>query len=154
MSVDEHQIRFWMHLQTEPRACSLNSGVANEVLMSDKFRRLGLRTALAILVVIVGMIGLRALRRVFLPLPMDRCVERRFDSAVWQDRTQAFTAAAPRGCMVDDLLRRHELVGQSRAAAVRLLGSLTRPITSVSTTWSIGSALSGARSASTRSGSS
>ena len=90
--------------------------------MNAKLRRFGSRTAVIALAVVVAIGGLRMLRRVFLPLPLDRCTERRFDAARWQDRTQVFTASAPRGCMVDDLLRRHELAGQPRAAAVRLLG--------------------------------
>ena len=90
--------------------------------MSVRLRRWGSRTAVGVLALVIAIGGLRALRRVLLPLPLDRCTERRFDTAVWQSRTQTFTAAAPRGCMVDDLLRRHELVGAPRAVVVRLLG--------------------------------
>jgi hypothetical protein len=81
-------------------------------------RRGTLGLALGLLALFAG----RALRRHYLPLPEDRCRTRRFAAAAWRDSTQVYSAAAVRGCMVDDLLKRHQLVGQSRAAVVALLG--------------------------------
>jgi hypothetical protein len=55
--------------------------------------------------------------------PMARCPgHERFDSSGWQDSTLAFGPLAVRGCMVDDLLSKHRLRGQSRASVVALLG--------------------------------
>ena len=69
-----------------------------------------------------GYVGVRALRRNLLPLPLDRCVGRQFDAALWRDTIRVQSAEAPRGCMVDDLLARRPLVGETRAAVVALLG--------------------------------
>jgi hypothetical protein len=38
------------------------------------------------------------------------------------DSTAAFSSKATRGCLVDDLLRSHELRGRSRSEVVALLG--------------------------------
>jgi hypothetical protein len=55
--------------------------------------------------------------------PMSRCPgHERFDSAAWQDSTLVFGPLAVRGCMVDNLLSKHRLSGQSRASVVALLG--------------------------------
>lgn len=69
-----------------------------------------------------ALIAGSALRRHYWPLPDDRCRSRRFDAAAWRDSVQAYSAAAVRGCMVDDLLNGHAFVGESRAAVVALLG--------------------------------
>ena len=56
-----------------------------------------------------------------------RCAGReRFDAAVWRDTVLAFSAAAPRGCMVDDLLAGRRLAGLPRAEVVALLGADAR----------------------------
>lgn len=58
-----------------------------------------------------------------MPVPEDRCPgHEHFDPVVWQDERRVYTALAPRGCMVDDLLARHPLRGMDRTAIVRLLG--------------------------------
>ena len=55
--------------------------------------------------------------------PMRRCRGHdRFDSGAWQDSTLAFGPLAVRGCMVDNLLSKNRLPGQSRATVVALLG--------------------------------
>ncbi|MBD2096142.1 hypothetical protein H6F90_13445 [Trichocoleus sp. FACHB-591] len=71
---------------------------------------------------IAGYFGLRTLRQILLPLPLDRCESKRFESADWQERSQSHSPAAVRGCMVDDLLKRHTLVGKSRSEVIALLG--------------------------------
>ena len=74
-------------------------------------------TGLAALTLVVGgWLFLRSLS------PMSRCSERRFTSARWKDTTAAFGPKAVRGCLVDDLVRRHELRGRTRADIVALLG--------------------------------
>jgi hypothetical protein len=55
--------------------------------------------------------------------PMSRCHGHdRFDSGAWQDSTLTWGPLAVRGCMVDNLLSKHALRGQSRASVVALLG--------------------------------
>jgi len=54
--------------------------------------------------------------------PLSRCDDRRFTSAKWMDSTAAFSSKAIRGCLVDDLLRSHELRGLSRTDIVALIG--------------------------------
>jgi hypothetical protein len=73
-------------------------------------------------VCVLATLGLGAARRVLLPRPEDRCWSGRFDAPAWRDSTRAYSAAAVRGCMVDDLLRQDLLVGRSRAEVVGLLG--------------------------------
>jgi hypothetical protein len=75
---------------------------------------------------LVAAVGLGALRRAVLPLPLDRCQTRRFEASAWRDSAQAYSDAAVRGCMVDDLLARRELLGRSRAEVVALLGEPRR----------------------------
>jgi hypothetical protein len=72
-----------------------------------------------------GVFGGRALRRALLPVPLDRCTAREFDPRIWSDTIQAYSPAAPRGCMVDDLLRRHSLLGATRSEVEELLGKPT-----------------------------
>ena len=56
-------------------------------------------------------------------LPESRCDgHERFDRARWMDTTLARGMLAIRGCMVDDLLERHQLEGMSRAEVIRLIG--------------------------------
>lgn len=69
-----------------------------------------------------GYFGLRALRQTLLPLPLDRCESKQFKPTVWQDRSKFHSPAAVRGCMVDDLLKRHTLAGKSRSEVIALLG--------------------------------
>lgn len=53
----------------------------------------------------------------------NRCTGRdRFDSAIWKDTLAVYSKLAPRGCMVDDLLAHHKLVGLSRTEVIALLG--------------------------------
>jgi hypothetical protein len=55
--------------------------------------------------------------------PMARCKGHdRFDSRAWRDSTLAWGPLAVRGCMVDNLLSKHPLRGQSRASVLALLG--------------------------------
>ena len=77
--------------------------------------------AFAVLTVIVG--GWLLLRSLS---PMSRCDERRFTQARWNDTTSAFGPKAVRGCLVDDLLRRENLRGRTRAEIVDLLGEPTK----------------------------
>ena len=59
-----------------------------------------------------------------LDLPQRRCAGRTlFDAKVWQDDSLAHSAAAPRGCMVDDLLRSRRLERLDSAGVVALLGT-------------------------------
>ena len=90
--------------------------------MNAKHRRYLVRAAVGACLVLVALFGLRALRRELIPRPMDRCRNRRFDAVAWRDSTRVYSAAAVRGCMVDDLLDRHPMVGRSRAEVVALLG--------------------------------
>ncbi len=82
-------------------------------------------------VAIVGIVGFVWARPFYLfataSVPEDRCPgHERFDSLVWRDTSQAYSKLAPRGCMVDDLLRQSRLVGMQRANVLRLLGEPTR----------------------------
>jgi hypothetical protein len=55
--------------------------------------------------------------------PMARCDGReRFAATAWRDPVLAYGDSAVRGCMVDDLLSRHNFREQSRAQVVVLLG--------------------------------
>lgn len=57
------------------------------------------------------------------PSPDDRCRgHKRFEAPVWRDSTAAYSARAPRGCMVDDLLDRTHFRGMPRGDVVALLG--------------------------------
>lgn len=57
------------------------------------------------------------------PVPEDRCPgHERFDQIVWQDSVRVYSALAPRGCMVDDLLARIQLKGMDKGSIIRLLG--------------------------------
>lgn len=57
-----------------------------------------------------------------------RCAGREeFSPPAWRDTTLAFGKAAVRGCMVDDLLEKHTLVGMTRAQIVGLLGDPSPP---------------------------
>jgi hypothetical protein len=58
--------------------------------------------------------------------PMSRCDDRAFTSAKWLDSTAAFGPKAIRGCLVDDLLRKHPLRGRSRSEVIALLGQPRR----------------------------
>jgi hypothetical protein len=51
---------------------------------------------------------------------------RQFDPALWHGVDSRVFAEAIRGCMVDHLLRRHDLHGRSRARIGALLGDPTR----------------------------
>jgi hypothetical protein len=90
--------------------------------MNAKHRRYLVRAGVVVCLALGALFGLRALRRELLPLPMDRCRVNRFDAAAWRDSARVYSAAAVRGCMVDDLLDRHPMVGRSRAEVVALLG--------------------------------
>jgi hypothetical protein len=46
----------------------------------------------------------------------------KFVRSEWMDTTKAFGRLAVRGCMVDDLLSVHELVGLTRDSVVALIG--------------------------------
>jgi hypothetical protein len=61
-------------------------------------------------------------RPILLPLPLDRCKDRKFDSVAWRDSTRAFSRDAVRGCMVDQLLRRIGVVGLQRDSVFGMLG--------------------------------
>lgn len=57
------------------------------------------------------------------PVREARCKGReRFEATAWRDTLRAFTAAAPRGCMIDDLLASGRLRGRSRGEVIALLG--------------------------------
>ncbi len=57
------------------------------------------------------------------PGPMARCDgHRKFDPSLWQDSAAVYGPQKLRGCMVDDLPRRHALRGRTRAQVVALLG--------------------------------
>jgi hypothetical protein len=84
--------------------------------------------ALALIVVVLlasAVFGGRALRSALLPIPLDRCASREFHPRLWSDTIQAHSPTAPRGCMVDDLLRRHSLLGATRSEVEELLGKPT-----------------------------
>ena len=70
----------------------------------------------ALTLIVSGWLILRAMS------PLSRCDERGFTQARWSDSTSAFGPRAIRGCIVDDLLRRHHLHGKTRAEIVALLG--------------------------------
>jgi hypothetical protein len=84
------------------------------------------------IMVVAGVLGLAALgyfvvRPAYLSskvhLSEDRCPGHdRFDSAIWKDTVAVYSRLAPRGCMVDDLLAHHKLVGLSRTEVIALLG--------------------------------
>jgi hypothetical protein len=76
----------------------------------------------AAIVVAISIAAAPALRRHFLPLPMDRCTVTRFDRALWRDSVRVYSDEAIRGCIVDDLLRRINLHGRTRGEIVALLG--------------------------------
>ena len=83
------------------------------------------------LAVLVGTVAVVWLRPYYLlataPVPEDRCPgHEQFDAGAWRDTLQAYSELAPRGCMVDDLLRRTKLVGMHRDEVVRLLGEPAR----------------------------
>jgi outer membrane protein assembly factor BamE (lipoprotein component of BamABCDE complex) len=80
------------------------------------------RLAITLIVACVGLVGLHYLRLYLLPMPLDRCTSRRFDGNVWRDSIRAYSDAAPRGCMVDDLLAHTQFRGKTRADVVALLG--------------------------------
>jgi hypothetical protein len=90
--------------------------------MSPKHRRLSVGVGIVGAVVAIGAFGLPTLRRALLPLPTDRCHDSSFNPAAWRDSSLAYSAAAVRGCMVDDLLARQPMRGRSRAEIVALLG--------------------------------
>ena len=81
---------------------------------------------------VVGFLGLAALGYFVvwpayhlsnLHVSEDRCAGHdRFDSAIWKDTLAIYSKLAPRGCMVDDLLAHHKLVGLSRTEVIALLG--------------------------------
>ncbi|SRR6266576_343471 len=82
-------------------------------------------------VAIVAVVGLVWARPLYLfataSVPEDRCPgHQRFDGLVWRDTSQAYSTLAPRGCMVDDLLRQNRLIGMQRSDVLRLLGEPTR----------------------------
>ena len=81
---------------------------------------------LAAVLGVAALLGGRALRGELFPMPGDRCLTTRFDAARWRDSAQVALPSAVRGCVVDDLLARHELRGQTRAAIVALLGEPTQ----------------------------
>ena len=57
------------------------------------------------------------------PGPMARCDgHRTFRSSLWRDSAAVYGPLRLRGCMVDDLRRRHPLRGRTRAEVVALLG--------------------------------
>jgi hypothetical protein len=70
----------------------------------------------------VAAFGLPRLRREILPLPTDRCRDAHFNAVAWRDSSQVYSDAAVRGCIVDDLLVRHPMVGRRRTDVVILLG--------------------------------
>jgi hypothetical protein len=82
--------------------------------------------------VVVGFLGLAALgyfvvwpayRSSNVHVTEDRCAGHgRFDATVWKDTLAVYSRLAPRGCMVDDLLAHHKLVGLSRTEVIALLG--------------------------------
>lgn len=84
------------------------------------------------IIAVAGFLGLGALgyfivwpayRSSKVPVPEDRCRGHdRFDPTIWKDTLAVYSKLAPRGCMVDDLLAHHRLVGMSRAEVVALLG--------------------------------
>lgn len=88
-------------------------------------RRL-VKLGFTIVLVAAGVAGARALRRELLPMPEDRCRASGFDAAAWRDSARVHSAAAVRGCMVDDLLERHALAAMDRRGVVRLLGEPDR----------------------------
>ncbi len=71
---------------------------------------------------VIGVAMLKVARRAAIPLPMDRCTDRRFDRTAWRDSALVYSKHAVRGCMVDDLLRKTTLVGMSRDEIVEVLG--------------------------------
>jgi hypothetical protein len=86
----------------------------------------GARIAAAVIVVAI-VIGAYAARRAYVgarsQLSESRCDgHTAFVRAQWMDTTMARGKLAVRGCMVDDLLDRHELRGMTRAQVVALIG--------------------------------
>ena len=86
-------------------------------------RGIGLVVAGTIVLVLAASFARRAALG---PSPLDRCDSRRFEPGVWSDTIAAHSPRAPRGCMVDDLLRRYELPGMTRATVIQLLGEPER----------------------------
>jgi outer membrane protein assembly factor BamE (lipoprotein component of BamABCDE complex) len=80
------------------------------------------RVAGVLLIAVLGVALLKVVRPVVFPLPMDRCGSKRFDQAAWLDSARAYSRAAVRGCMVDDLLRKRPLYGMTRPQVQALLG--------------------------------
>ena len=98
------------------------------VMRVPRWVRVALLAVVAVIVLAAGGFWVFA-QWAFPPGPEARCEgHERFDAAAWRDTTQAFGPLAIRGCMVDDLLARHGLQGQSRPEVVALLGE-PRPTT-------------------------
>ena len=76
-------------------------------------------------VAVLAVFSARPLRRALSPGVHDKCVTRTFDARAWSSSPEDRSPATPRLCMVDDLLRRHALVGWTRAQVVALLGRPT-----------------------------
>ena len=66
--------------------------------------------------------GLSGVRRIIMPSPMDRCARFKFDQRKWIAASGTRAREDQRGCMIDDLLRRHDMKGWTRRDVVNLLG--------------------------------
>ena len=89
-----------------------------------------LRIALLVVVVALTLAGIllwRAYSTARRQLSESRCDgHTTFVRSEWMDTTLATGKLAVRGCMVDDLLDRHELRGMTRAEVVALIGEPQR----------------------------
>lgn len=90
--------------------------------MNPRLERYVRRAALTLAIFGLTVVTAGALRRHFLPLPLDRCRTSKFKPSLWRDSAQVYSEAAVRGCIVDDLLEHHNFKGESRQAVVALLG--------------------------------
>jgi hypothetical protein len=79
--------------------------------------------AVAVILVIGGWSLWRAYGAARSQLSESRCDgHTTFARAEWMDTTLALGMLAVRGCMVDDLLEKHELRGMARAEVIALIG--------------------------------
>jgi hypothetical protein len=78
------------------------------------------------LAIIFGLLAFLAVVAAFMlrsMSPLSRChYERTFSRKVWSDSAATYGSRHARGCMVDDLLRRYDMHGWTRAEVVGLIG--------------------------------
>jgi hypothetical protein len=80
------------------------------------------RSGVVAAAIVVLVPGVLLARSILWPGWTSRCETRSFSETVWMDSTRRQLPEAVRGCVVDDLLRLHDLRGMPRTNVIALLG--------------------------------